>query len=97
VREVIAERERMQRYCTESGRGAFKIYPSHGNFLLFRARRRETHAALLAACERQRILVLDLDQQPRLALCIRVSIGSAAENQLFRTAFVQSTHAMPAR
>jgi histidinol-phosphate aminotransferase len=61
---------------------AVETYPSAANFILFRLRSGGTapvHARLLE----QGVLVRDLSSWPGCAGCLRVSIGTAAENDRF--------------
>ena len=61
---------------------AIEAYPSVTNFVLFRLRSGDTadvHARFLE----QGVLVRDLSSWPGCAGCLRVSIGTAAENDRF--------------
>ncbi len=55
-----------------------RVWPSEGNFLLVRF---ADAAAALAACEQAGVLVRDFSRQPRLAGCLRITVGTAAENR----------------
>jgi histidinol-phosphate aminotransferase len=55
-----------------------RIWPSEGNFLLVRF---GDAAAALAACESAGVLVRDFSRQPGLAGCLRITVGTAAENR----------------
>jgi len=87
VQEVVTEREKLFERCCNLATTHFAIYPSHGNFLLFQGSSAEAHLALLAACADHHIRVEDLNKKPRLARCIRVTIGRPEENELFEHAF----------
>ena len=54
------------------------VWSSEGNFLLARF---EDAAAALAACEAAGVLVRDFSRQPRLEGCLRITVGTAAENR----------------
>jgi histidinol-phosphate aminotransferase len=55
-----------------------RVWPSEGNFLLVRF---ADAAAAMAACEQAGVLVRDFSRQPQLAGCLRITIGTAAENR----------------
>jgi len=55
-----------------------RVWPSEGNFVL--ARFRDAPAAMVA-CEAARVLVRDFSAKPRLAGCLRITVGTAAENR----------------
>jgi histidinol-phosphate aminotransferase len=80
VRRIVAERERM----AAALRPYAEVFPSAANFLAFRPPRnsREVFEELHAAG----ILVRDISSYPRLRNCLRVSIGTAAENDRFLAA-----------
>lgn len=65
-------------------------YPSHANFILFRL----PHAARVFDGLKQRgVLIKKLDgSHPALADCLRVTVGSAEENELFVRALQESIH-----
>jgi histidinol-phosphate aminotransferase len=55
-----------------------RVWPSEGNFLLVRF---SDAAAAMAACEQAGVLVRDFSRQPRLSGCLRLTVGTAAENR----------------
>jgi histidinol-phosphate aminotransferase len=55
-----------------------RTWPGEGNFVL--ARFRDAPAAM-AACEAAGVLVRDFSAKPRLAGCLRITVGTAAENR----------------
>jgi histidinol-phosphate aminotransferase len=55
-----------------------RVWPSEGNFLLVRC---ADAAAALAACESAGVLVRDFSRVPRLQGCLRITVGTAAENR----------------
>ncbi len=63
-------------------RGDVEVFDSHANFLLLRTRRDGLFDALLT----HGVLVRDFSHQPRLERCVRVTIGTAAENEAFLAA-----------
>jgi len=74
------EREKVERALASVE--AIEAYPSVTNFVLFRLRSGDTadvHARFLE----QGVLVRDLSSWPGCAGCLRVSIGTAAENDRF--------------
>lgn len=60
-----------------------RVWPSAGNFLLVRF---ADAARVMAACEAAGILVRDFSSQPRLRGCLRITVGTAAENRRLLTA-----------
>ena len=55
-----------------------RVWPSEGNFLLVKF---NDAAAALAACEAAGVLVRDFSRQPQLAGCLRITVGTSAENR----------------
>lgn len=81
VAATIAERERVFRAMREI-RG-ITTFPSSANFITFRTTdAKRVFDNLLA----QRILIRDVSSYPRLANCLRVSIGSQQQNDAFLAA-----------
>ncbi len=82
VGAVVAERERIQRAFTEM---PVDHWPSGANFVLFRPRHksgRDVWDRLLA----ESVLIRDCSGWPRLANCLRVTVGTAEENNAFLAA-----------
>ncbi len=76
VASVIAERERVREHLTCLPE-VLKVWPSQGNFLLVRCRQADaTFKRLLAGG----VLVRDFSTRPGLEGCLRISIGSGADN-----------------
>lgn len=65
-----------------------RVWPSAGNFLLARF---ADAAAALAACETAGVLVRDFSRQPGLAGCLRITVGTAAENRKLLKALGSTT------
>ena len=61
------------------------VWPSEANFILFRPRRRDAAEVWQGLVDRS-VLVRDCSSWPRLEGCLRVTIGSAEENDRFLTA-----------
>ena len=59
-----------------------EVFPSDANFLLLRTARSDLFGGLLA----HGVLVRDFSTQPRLEGCVRVTIGTRAENDAFLAA-----------
>jgi histidinol-phosphate aminotransferase len=55
-----------------------RVWPSEGNFLLAKF---DDAARALAACESAGVLVRDFSRQPWLKGCLRITVGTAAENR----------------
>lgn len=82
IANIVAERERL--HSELSGIGCVeKIWPSQGNFLLFRLARQP---AVLDHLKARGILILGYGDQPGLKDCARITIGSQTENDAFLAA-----------
>jgi histidinol-phosphate aminotransferase len=82
VKQVVAERERIA--------GALRAlpvdtWPSGANFVLFRPRERDGRAVWQELLDRS-VLVRDCSGWPRLAGCLRVTVGNPVENDTFLAA-----------
>lgn len=55
-----------------------RVWPSEGNFLLVRF---ADASGAMSACEAAGILVRDFSSRPRLRGCLRITVGTAAENR----------------
>ena len=78
VAEVAAERDRI-RAELERIDGIARVWPSEGNYLLFRTAAEDLFDRLLD----QGVLVRDFSTAPRLGGCLRVTVGTPEENDLF--------------
>lgn len=86
IREIIRERERlMGRLGAISGVEAF---PSAANFILFRTTR--PGAEVFEALLQQSVLVRNLGSVPCLHNCLRVTVGTEAENDQFIEALTKA-------
>jgi histidinol-phosphate aminotransferase len=65
------------------------VWPSGANFVLFRPRERDGAAVWRALLERS-VLVRDCSSWPRLDGCLRVTIGTAAEDDVFLAALEET-------
>jgi histidinol-phosphate aminotransferase len=79
---IVSERERMVRGL---GRLAVAVWPSQANFVLFRPETRPG-AAVWAGLLDKGVLVRDTSSWPRLDNCLRVTVGTPAENDAFLAA-----------
>jgi histidinol-phosphate aminotransferase len=77
---VAAERDRVA--SSLRARGDVEVFDSSANFLLVRSRLDDLWQRLLD----QGVLVRDFSTRPRLERCVRVTIGTAAENDAFLAA-----------
>jgi histidinol-phosphate aminotransferase len=77
---TAAERDRV--LVTLEGREDVEVWPSQANFLLFRSAVPDLFDRLLA----HGVLVRDFSTRPRLGGCLRVTVGTPAENDAFLTA-----------
>ena len=84
VTRTIAERRRVAGAL--SAIQDVEVFPSAANFIAFRVRdARETFEALCA----RGVLIRDISNYPGLDRCLRVSIGTRAENDAFLTAIAE--------
>lgn len=86
VGQIVAERERIS---VAMGALPIEVFPSGANFVLFRPRSIEGRALWEALVERS-ILVRDCSGWPRLAGCLRVTVGTPAENDAFLAALTEA-------
>ena len=77
IRTILAERERMRARLTASSAVA-RVFPSDANFLLVQCR---DAARVLAAGKSTGLLVRDFSNAPRLANCLRVTVGTPDQNE----------------
>ena len=74
---TIERREALER-ALKALPAVTRTWPGEGNFVL--ARFRDARAAM-AACEAAGVLVRDFSARPRLEGCLRITVGTAAENR----------------
>jgi histidinol-phosphate aminotransferase len=79
AREIARERDRL--YERMSAVAGVEVFPSKGNFLLFRTRlgAKRTFASLLE----RGVLVRDVSGHPELSEMLRVAVGTPEENEAF--------------
>ena len=80
---IRSDREHLQRQL--SLLEELTVYPSQANFILFRLKQgnaTEVHSAL----RDEGVLIKNMDKPGPLANCLRVTVGTAEENQLFMQA-----------
>jgi histidinol-phosphate aminotransferase len=85
VEVVVAERDRLSAAMSAM---AIDVFPSGANFVLFRPRHvtgRHVWQGLLD----QSVLIRDCSGWPRLSDCLRVTVGTPAENDEFLTALTE--------
>ena len=80
VEHVAADRDRLAAALRDLP--DVTVYPSSGNFLLFRTPVPDLFDRLLE----RGVLVRDFSRQPRLDGCLRVTVGTREENEAFLTA-----------
>jgi histidinol-phosphate aminotransferase len=76
----VAERERVLRHL--GSLAGLRAYPSRANFILVEFLEGDPKGVFEALYARG-ILVRDVTSYPRLERCLRVSVGSPAENEAF--------------
>ena len=79
VQFIVSERERLS---AAMGRLSIDVVPSGANFILFRPQGRGGREVWQGLLDRS-VLVRDCSGWPRLADCLRVTVGTAAENNRF--------------
>jgi histidinol-phosphate aminotransferase len=85
VKRIVAERERV----TEALRRlSVEVWPSGANFVLFRPSNGEGRRVWHGLLDRS-VLVRDCSEWPRLDGCLRVTIGTPAEDDTFLTALAE--------
>jgi histidinol-phosphate aminotransferase len=82
VKAVVDERERVVAALQQL---EVDVFPSGANFVLFRPRRRDGRAVWQGLLDRS-VLIRDCSSWPRLAGCLRVTIGTPAEGDAFLAA-----------
>ncbi|MDL2280375.1 histidinol-phosphate transaminase [Selenomonadales bacterium OttesenSCG-928-I06] len=80
---IIAERGRVEKELEKINN--FKIYPSQSNFILFKTKDRETTKLIFNKLKEKGIIVRDFSSHPLLNTCLRVTLGTKEENDLFIT------------
>ncbi len=85
VRVIVAERERIVAALRAL---AVDVFPSGANFVLFRPRDRAGRAVWQGLLDRS-ILIRDCSGWPRLADCLRVTVGTPDENSAFIAALTE--------
>lgn len=83
-RRLVAERERLA--SAVARHPGVEVFPSAANFLLVRTGVDDLFERLLA----DGVLVRDFSSTPRLSGCVRVTIGTAAENDAFLAALARA-------
>jgi histidinol-phosphate aminotransferase len=86
VATIVAERERLSAAMAAM---AVDVFPSGANFILFRPHTRGGRAVWQALLDRG-VLVRDCSGWPRLADCLRVTVGTQHENDLFLDALSEA-------
>lgn len=79
-------------FAALAARGDLTVYPSDANFLLVRAAVDDLFDRLLE----RGVLVRDFSSQPGLERCIRVTVGTRAENDAFLAALTSVLGSDPA-
>ena len=82
VKQIVAERERLSAALAAL---PLDVFPSGANFILFRPRLMPGRQVWSELLDRS-ILIRDCSGWPRLANCLRVTVGTVEENDEFLTA-----------
>jgi histidinol-phosphate aminotransferase len=83
VHRVAAERDRIS--AALAGLDGVTVWPSTGNFILFRSPRPDLFDRLLE----RGILIRDFSTKPRLEGCLRVTVGTPEENDVVLAALTE--------
>jgi histidinol-phosphate aminotransferase len=84
IGQLSAERDRL--FDALGAIDGVHVWPSRANFLLFRTSVEDLFERLLA----RGVLIRDFSHKPRLAGCLRVSVGTPEENDIFLEALRKS-------
>jgi len=68
-----------------------EVYPSQANFILFRVKQGNASEVFVSLCK-QGVLIKNLDRPGPLQGCLRVTVGTRAENQAFMQALEKALH-----
>ena len=79
VQQLVSERQRM--IAAMSAVPRIRVFPTQTNFITFRAEKKARD--VFEALHARGILIRDVSSYPRLAYCLRVSVGSPAQNDRF--------------
>ena len=85
VKQVVAERERIAARLRSL---PLETWPSGANFVLFRPTGRDGRDVWQALLDRD-VLIRDCSSWPRLSGCLRVTVGTPAENDAFLAALAE--------
>ncbi|MEI7747259.1 MAG: aminotransferase class I/II-fold pyridoxal phosphate-dependent enzyme, partial [Actinomycetota bacterium] len=85
---IRSERERISAGLIALGA---QLWPSQANFILFRPRRKPA-SGLWKALVDSSVLIRDFSQRDDLEDCLRVTIGTPAENSAFLAAYEEADH-----
>ena len=84
IDKIISERERL--IDEMKGVGSLEVYPSDSNFILFRIEKAEE---VFKGLIDRGILIRNMNKSGRLRNCLRVTIGTSAENDEFLKALTE--------
>jgi histidinol-phosphate aminotransferase len=82
VQSIVSERERIAAALTLMD---LEVFPSGANFILFRTRSKAGRSVWQGLLDRS-VLIRDCSGWPRLDGCLRVTVGTPQENDIFLTA-----------
>lgn len=87
VQLIVSERERLSAAMAAM---PIDVFPSGANFILFRPRTRGGREVWQGLLDRD-VLVRDCSGWPRLENCLRVTVGTPEENDVFLNALAEAT------
>ena len=93
VQLIVSERERL---AAAMAAMPVDVFPSGANFILFRPQAMAGRAVWQSMLDRS-VLIRDCSGWPRLDDCLRVTVGTPEENDLFLAALASSLSASPAQ
>ena len=82
---IVSERERL---AAAMAAMPIDVFPSGANFILFRPQRRRGREVWQGLLDHS-VLVRDCSSWPRLEDCLRITVGTPEENDMFLTALAQ--------
>ncbi len=85
VQLIVSERERL---AAAMAAMPIDVFPSGANFILFRPQRRRGREVWQGLLDHS-VLVRDCSSWPRLEDCLRITVGTPEENDMFLTALAQ--------
>ena len=87
IENAVSERDRMWSVLNDKSAGAFKVFNSKANFLLMQWPDNDACNQAYQRLIEKGVLVRNISKGPGLTGCLRVSVGTQEENDVFLSAF----------